>query len=268
MTVPALGVPGVARRRRQRSRQTFDLVAHLVRREFQLRYRRALFGWLWAIGQPLARFFVLLFVFTRILPVDVPNYPAFLFVGLVTWIWFSSGVLSSTNSVLARRDLLFRPGLTRMAAPTVSVLTDALDFLAALPIIAVFLALNGGIPITALALPALMVLQLLLILGVGMALCSANVYLRDVSLIVEVGLLLGFYVTPVFYRGDAVPERLQWVLDLNPMARLLDAYRTVLVEGGLPTGGETAVLVAMCVGFFAIGVAIYGRASSSFADEL
>jgi lipopolysaccharide transport system permease protein len=245
-----------------------ELVTHLVAREFHIRYRRAYLGWLWALAQPLARLLVLTIVFTRILPLGIPDYAVFLFTGLIAWTWFASGVSSATTSAIDRRDLLLRPNVPRAAVPVVSVLTDGLDYAAALPVLAVFLFLEGGIPATALVLPALLAIQLLLTLGVGYALCAANVYLRDVRIVVEVALLLGFYLTPVFYDAETVPEGYRFLIQLNPMARLLNAYRDILVEGRLPHLGPLLVLFAACSVIFAVGYGTYRRTSPTFVDEL
>ena len=249
-------------------RHTFDAVTHLVAREFRLRYRRSLLGWFWAIAQPLARLLILSFVFTRVLPLDIDDYPVFLFTGLMGWSWFASAVGSSTSSAIDRRELLYRPGLPRVVVPVVSVLTDGLDYLAALPVLAVFLVLSHGIPWTAVVLPAILAVELLLILGLGFALCAANVYLRDVRLFVDVALLLGFYVTPVFYAASSVPDRFGAVVDMNPMARLLVAQRDVLVFGRLPAAGPFLLLTLVCAAVFVAGYAIYRAASPTFVDEL
>ena len=75
----------------RRLRYTWDVVTHLVGREFKLRYTRSFVGWLWAIADPFSRLLILSFLFKRILVVDQPNYTVFLFVGIVTWAWFASG---------------------------------------------------------------------------------------------------------------------------------------------------------------------------------
>ena len=125
-------------------RYSWDLVTHLVAREFRLRYRQALLGWLWAVGTPLTRLVILTYLFTQVLPLGIENYPVFVFTGLVAWQWFSGGLTSATTSAVDRRDLLFRPGLPRTAVPVVSVLTDGLDYLAALPVLFIFLLLATG----------------------------------------------------------------------------------------------------------------------------
>ena len=247
---------------------TLDLVTHLVGREFKLRYRRALLGWAWAVAEPLVRFGVLAFVFTVVLPLGIPDYPAHLFTGIMAWSWFSSGIASATSSAVDRRELFLRPELPRAVVPTVSVLTDGLDYLAALPILAAFLLLGDGIPVTALALPIVLATQLLLTLGLGFAQCAANVYLRDVRLMVTVGLTAAFYLTPVFYAAESVPEPYRALIALNPVARLLAVYRDILVEGRLPQAGAFLALIAACGTVFALGYAIYRRVAPSFLDEL
>jgi lipopolysaccharide transport system permease protein len=253
---------------RPRVRYSWDLVAHLVGREFRLRYRRAFLGWLWAIGSPLARLAILTYVFTRVLPLGIDNYPVFAFTGLIAWQWFAGGISSATTSAVDRRDLLFRPGLPRGAVPVVSVLTDGLDYIAALPVLLVFMLVGDGVPLTALALPVVLFVQFLLTVGMGFALCTANVYVRDVNLFVGMTTLLGWYVTPVFYPPSEVPENYRFVLQLNPMAHLLDAYRAVLIEGRLPGLGTSIVLFTACSLIFAAGYLVYRRASPLFVDEL
>jgi lipopolysaccharide transport system permease protein len=251
-----------------RPRYSWDLVTHLVAREFRLRYRQALLGWLWAVASPLARLTVLTFLFTKVLPLGIDNYAVFAFTGLIAWQWFSSGLMSATTSAVDRRELLFRPGVPRPVVPVVSVLTDGLDYLAALPVLLIFVLVSGGIPLTAVLLPPILLLQVLLTLGLGFMLCSANVYFRDVHLFVSVATLLGWYLTPVFYEAKAVPASFRWVLTINPMAHLLGAYRAVLIEGRLPAVGPLLALALTCVAVFLAGLLLYRRHSPLFVDEL
>ncbi len=252
----------------RRRQHAIDVVTDLVVREFRLRYRRSVLGWVWAIAQPLARLLILSFVFTRILPLHIDDYGVFLFTGLIGWSWFAAAVSTATSSAIDRADLLFRPGLPRAVVPVVSVLTDAIDYLAALPVLAVFLLLGPGIPATTLILPAILVVQLLLILGIGFASCAANVYMRDVRLLIDTGLLLGFYLTPVFYAPSSVPDRYSAVVTLNPMAQLLIAQRDVLVEGRLPGLVPFFVLTVVSMATFVAGYAVYRAVSPTFVDEL
>ena len=251
-----------------RARYSTDLVRHLVGREFHLRYRQSVFGWLWALAEPLARLAVLSFLFTRVLPLDIPNYPVFLFTGIMGWAWFSAGVSSATASAVDRRELLFRPGVPRTAPPIVSVLTDGLDYLAALPVLALFLLFTTGIPLTAVLLPIVLAVQLLLTLGIGFALCTANVHVRDVRHAVAVVLMVGFYATPILYHRQLVPEQFQLLVDLNPMTHLIAFQRTVLIAGDLPNPLTFLAVAVVCALVFVGGLGVYRRSSPTFVDDL
>jgi lipopolysaccharide transport system permease protein len=244
------------------------VVTHLVAREFRLRYRQAVLGWVWAIVQPLARFVVLTFLFTQVVRLDIAHYPAFLFSGLLSWSWFSSGLSSATSSAVARRDLLFRPGVPRVTVPVISVLADGLDLVAALPVLGLFLLAGPGVHLTILALPMVIAVQALLILGLGLMLCSLHVYVRDTRLLVDTALVLGFYLTPVFYSPASVPDPYRLLIDLNPMTHIVQAYRQVLVNGHLPTELSFMLTALASAVFFVIGLAVYHRLSPHFVDEL
>ncbi len=249
-------------------RYRVDVLSHLIIREFRIRYQRAVLGWAWAVAEPLARMTILAFVFTRILPLGIPNYPTFLFTGLIAWVWFASGIRSVTTSPVDRSDLLMYPELPRLTAPLVSALADGLDYVAALPVLFTFLLFGDGGPATAILLPVVMMVQLMIILGIGLILATAHVYMRDTGLFVDVALTLCFYLTPVFYEASSVPEQFRALMNLNPLTHLLEIYRDILVEGRMPTSGTLSALLIFAIGISACGLAIHRRASPYFVDEL
>jgi lipopolysaccharide transport system permease protein len=243
-------------------------VLHLVAREFRLRYRQSTLGFLWAVIEPVSRLIVLAFVFTRVVPLHIPNYPVFLFTGLITWAWFSSGIISATTSAVDRRDLLFRPGLPRPIVPIISVLTDGLDYLLALPVLGGFLLFTRGIPIEAVALPIALLPQLLLVTGLGMALAAANVYVRDVNHAVSLAMLVGFYATPVFYKPSTFPAAYRPWVERNPAAQFIGYQRALLVDQYFPFGWSFVKLTIVCFAVFVGGFLVYRAAGQTFVDEL
>jgi lipopolysaccharide transport system permease protein len=262
MSAPAANIPSP-----RRLRFTFDVVTHLVGREFKVRYARAFIGWLWAIADPLARLFVLSFLFQRVIDLGIPNYPVYLFSGILAWSWFSSGISDATTSALDRRELLFRPNLPRAVVPVVSVLTDFLDLLAALPVLIVFLVFTTGIPWTVVLFPVVILVQFMIIIGIGFMLCTANVYVRDVRHIVATAMRLGFYVTPVFFQEENFPEQYRWVININPLSHVITAYRETLVYGTVPGEGFLYATASGIV-LLAAGYWVYRKKSPTFVDEL
>jgi lipopolysaccharide transport system permease protein len=250
-------------------RYAFDVCTHLISREFRTRYRRSVFGWLWSIAQPLFRFLVLGIVFGKLLKNNTPHFASFLFSGLVFWQWFSSGVGSATRSVMDRTDLLLRPGLPRWTIPLTSVLTDGIDLMAALPVLLIVLLVDGrSLSFWLLLLPGVLLVQLLLILGAGMLLCAGNVYFRDVGFLVDIMLLMGFYVTPVFYQASTIPQRWRWIVDWNPVSGILRSERDVVLYGRMPDWTSLSRVALFAVGVFAVGSYVYNRTSGRFVDEL
>jgi ABC-type polysaccharide/polyol phosphate export permease len=163
-------------------RRSLEVIGHLTAREFRIRYANTTFGWLWAVLPPFARLTVLGLVFTQVLPVGEDDYLALLAVGLLGWTWFSAAVSDATRSAVDRRELLAQPELPRYVAPVVSVLNDTSDYVAALPVLLAIVALSsGGLPVTVLLLPFLMVPVLVLGLGLGMLAASFDVRFRDTS---------------------------------------------------------------------------------------
>ncbi|MDQ3463490.1 MAG: ABC transporter permease [Actinomycetota bacterium] len=250
-------------------RRTALLVGHLTAREFRIRYHPAILGWVWAIAPTMARVLVLGVLFSSLLPNQSEVYVAELAVGLLGWSWFSSGVSNATRSAVDRRDLLAQPGVPRQVVPVVSVLTDAFDYLAALPLLLVIVYIDaGGVSVEALLFPFFLALQGALVLGVGMAASVADVRFRDARLAVDLVLALGFYATPVFYTREALPADLRYLLDWNPMAHLLEAQRDVLIYGTVPSAISLGLLTVVCLAVLTAGWHLHRRKAATFLDWL
>jgi lipopolysaccharide transport system permease protein len=247
--------------------QRRDLVWELVAREVKLRYRRSVLGIAWSQLAPLSMIAVFSLVFTRFVPLGIHNYPAFLFVGLLAWIWFQSAVLAGTQSVVAGRDLVRQPGFPMPLLPVVAIGTNLINYLLALPVMLAWVGVtNGGIPATAVLLPIILGVQFLITLGPVYLLAAIHVTFRDVGHIVEISLLPLFYATPIFYSH--IPSRFRLLYDVNPLAHLMSAYRAVLLEGRWP---EMTALFFVAVAGFAmvvIGRSVFNRRAVHFAEEL
>jgi lipopolysaccharide transport system permease protein len=245
------------------------VILHLAARELRIRYRSTVRGWLWALLPNLVRFAVLAAIFSIILPDPGPDYLAELAIGLLGWSWFSSGVESATTSAVDRRELLAQPALPRQVVPVISVLTDAFDYLAGVPVLFLIVLLDtGGLSGTAPLFAVLVLLQGCLTLGLGMAASVADVRWRDSRRVVGLILSVGIYVTPVFYTGRVLSENMQWLVSWNPMGALLEAQRDVLVRDTLPSLATWVLLTAVCTGTLAIGWMLHRRYSATFLDYL
>jgi lipopolysaccharide transport system permease protein len=248
---------------------TFDLLRELIERDIKLRYRGSLLGLLWTLVNPLAELLVLLFVFGLVLRNDIPNFPAYLFTGLIVYGWFQSSLNFATGSIVGNRELVRRPGVPSVILPIVTVASNLVHFVLSLPILLALLVLSD-IPFTSalIALPFLVVVEFALILGLAYPVAMMHVWFRDTQHVLRIALQLLFYLTPVFYEADSVPGRLQWFYQINPMAQMIDAYRAVLLRGEFPNPTGLLYLVLASGVLLAVGLAWFRRASHRFPDEL
>ena len=245
-----------------------ELVLHLAHREAQSRDRFTTLGSLWPLARQLAQLGVLVLVFSKLLPLGIHDFGAFVFTGLIAWTWFSAGVGSAASSLLANRHLVFQSRFPLAVLPAVAVAVALVDVLMALPLLLVLVAVHGDLHTSAFFFPVIVVVQLMLMCGIGWLVAAANVYFRDVQNIVSLTLLLAFYVTPVFYDRARVPGSLQWVLQINPMTTLIEAYRLVLLHGTLPLSLHFATVSAASIALAVIGYICFDKLRPGFADEL
>jgi lipopolysaccharide transport system permease protein len=254
---------------RNRFIHMLDLLRELVARDMKLRYKRSAVGIIWSLLNPLAQLIVLNLVFTWVLPLEIANYTVFLFTGLLGWNWFQSSLLEATGSIVDNRELIRQPGLPVIILPLVSITTNFIHYLLALPVLLIFLTLNH-IPFNPYfwTLPLVFTVQFLLIASLSYPLAALHVVFRDVKYLLGVALLLGFYLSPVFYDAAILPERIRLVYRLNPLASLLDNYRSILINGLPPEIPSLLVVFGISVLVLLIGIRSFLLASYHFAEEL
>jgi lipopolysaccharide transport system permease protein len=246
-----------------------DLLRELVSRDLKLRYKGSVLGIGWSMINPLAQILVFSFLFRRILPLNIPNYTVFVFSGVLAWAWFQSAMFLAAGSIVDNRSLIRRPGFPVAVLPAVTVATNMIHFLLALPILLATMVLTGGAPgFALLSLPLVMLIQFIFTLSLAYLIAATHVMFRDTQHLLSILLLLLFYLSPVFYQASAVPEQYQWIYNLNPMVHLLTAYREVLIAGKLPDPQALLVISMVSLALLGIGYSYFQRASARFVEEL
>jgi lipopolysaccharide transport system permease protein len=251
--------------------QRRDLLWHMTVRHLRGQYKQSILGYAWAFVNPLSQMLILTFVFSTILRFpseDVP-YPLFLFVGLIPWIFFSSAVSSATDSVVGAAGLVTKVYFPREVLPTAAVFTKLVDLAFGGMILAGLMIYYEEPPaLTSLWIPVLLAIHTIFILGLAYPLAALNLFFHDVRFLVGVVLTLWFYLTPVIYPVDIVPEEYQFLYDLNPNSLFINAYRRVLLHGESP-GIEKVVLgLAIALGTFLIGYYLFKKMEPTFADRI
>ena len=207
-----------------------SLVRNLVTKDLKVRYKNSALGFVWSLLNPLLMMVIYTFVFTKLLKIARPNFEVFILAALLPWNWCTRSLALSANSLLDNAAIINKVYFPRLVLPVATVASEAVNFLLALPAL-FFLMVWFGVPFTAWVayLPVLMVIQAILLAGLGLFLSALNVVFRDTGVILEVLLLAWFFLTPIFYDiSDLAPDMASWMYRLNPMAAIVGEYRNIL----------------------------------------
>jgi lipopolysaccharide transport system permease protein len=246
-----------------------QLLLELIHKDFDARYAGSFLGVLWTQLYPLLLLGVYSFVFSVIFTNSIPNFPLFLFVGIAIWSFFSNAIQLATGSVIANASLIAKIGFPRELVTISVVLVAFLDLAMSHFILLLGALFYGVTPAWSwLALPVLLGILVLLCIGLGLALATAAVYLRDVRFFTEVGVLLLMFLTPVFYSQDSVPAQFAWLLRVNPLATVISAYRQAFLYGQWPGASTWGTLVLVAVIAVWAGIEVFDRGQRGFPDAL
>jgi lipopolysaccharide transport system permease protein len=245
-----------------------ELLWTMVLRNLKVKYQRSLLGFVWTLVNPLLTVSILVLVFSHVVRIPLPHYWGFLLSGYFVWN-FMLQTLNTGTYIFAEHSRL-----TRSAAFPSEILvfgaagSRLIEFVAELGIIVVLLAvfLHHAVPVTFALLPFLIVIQLLVAIGLALPIATLSVFYYDVYHALPIALTTLFYLSPVFYPAQMVPEAARGLYFLNPMAGLLTLYHVVLYNGRLP---ELPLLGGMFIGalaIFVVGYAIFNRYSDVFAE--
>jgi len=263
-----------------------ELIENLVVRDLKVRYKSSVLGFFWSWLNPLLLMTVFTVVFTVMLPnLATPNFPVFVLCALLPWNFFNAAIMSAINSIVHNANLIKKVYFPREILPISTVLSNLVNFLLSLPVLFLFIVLLG-VPLTRwlVYLPLIVLVEVAFATGVALILSTLNVFYRDTSVIMEVIMQAWFFLTPVFYPVDLLPQwktvwgvvvpvrRLAYIL--NPMASIIASYRTVLygfTDGSSPAPpavdffSRTIVTSLVCL---LVGYAIFTHYAHRFGEEV
>jgi len=246
-----------------------DLLIELVVRDMKLRYKRSVLGIVWSLLNPLAQLLVFLFVFRYVLPLNVPNYPLFLFTGILAWTWFQQSLQYAAGAIVDNAPLIRQPGFPPGILPVATVVAQMINYVLALPVLAAFvLWIQGPLTSAVVAIPLVMAVQFLVTLSLAYLVATSHVRFRDTQYLLGVALMLGFYLTPVFYRSEAMPSNYATIYRLNPLVHVIEAYRTIVLDGRIPQLLPLGTVAAAALVVLGVSYALFRHASHHFIEEL
>jgi ABC-type polysaccharide/polyol phosphate export permease len=251
------------------------LIYELVRRDFEQRYIGSAAGWLWGIIHPLVLLVSWTFVFKICLRVTLPrgevtqDYTYFLIAGWMPWFLFQETVQRSANSLVDHANLITKTVFPSEVIPVSIFLSTLINHLfTLLLVVGAVVWSSHSLSWQVLALPVYMLLIGMLAVGIGWFAGSLQVYLRDTAQIVSVVMTLWFWLTPIFIFEQQYPPELQWLLEYNPLAYLVRAYRERLLSARPVDVEELGVIAFYSILAFCAGGLFFRHLKRGFADVL
>jgi ABC-2 type transport system permease protein len=245
----------------------------LIQRDLKVRYAGSVLGYVWTILDPLLMTAVYWFVFSVVFTsrrVGADPYILFLVLGLLSWQWFSGSVTDTSKALTTESRLVRSTRLPREIWVLKVVGSKGLEFLFSLPVVLLFMIAYRKPPaIEILLFPLAIVMQAVLQVGIGLALASATVLVRDLQRVVRIGLRIMFYLSPVIYSVQRIDVPIiRKLFALNPLTGIIELYRSALFPEAFAGWKVVGVAAIICVASLFLGARVFARLESAVLKEL
>jgi ABC-2 type transport system permease protein len=242
-----------------------ELIWALALKELRVRYKRSILGFVWALLNPLLTMLVMTIVFGNLLRFSLPHYSIFLLSMLLPWTFFAQSLAYSVESIVGNGELLKKVRVSKLVFPVAALISNVINFLLSIvPLLLLIVVMRFPVHWTWIYLPIPMIGLFLFTLGAAFFFATVNVFYRDVSHIIQVILQVWFYVSPIIYSVDFVPQRYRWLFRLNPLLYVLNGFRLSIYYGLLPSLSSMSLSLGLGVVALGIGFSVFRRYEKSF----
>ena len=247
----------------------YGIIFNFAKSDLKIRYRNSVLGIFWSLIEPLLMLGVLFVVFSTMFKFEIPNFPIYLLVGIVCYNFFKNGTVFALNSLSNRSTLMTQIYFPRSVPAISSGITAAIMLILELVVLAIFIVIFQFVPpITILFLPLVLALLFLLVLGIALPLSVLNVKYKDTEFIWMVIVHAGFFLTPIFYQFDMMPEQVQNILQFSPMVQIVTMAHHVVLYGMLPSVTSILYAVGSISVITAVGYLIFRKYQAKIVEEV
>ena len=246
-----------------------ELLKTNVKKEIRGRYKNSFLGVLWSFLNPLLQLLVYSVIFGALLAGGDKTYPIYICVALIPWTYFTTAITQAAFTVIGNADIIKKVYFPREILPVSVVTSGAVNFIISTIIILAFVIFSGvGLSWYILLYPFILLIQYVLLLGIGFIVSSVTVYFRDLEHIIGVVLMAAFYATPIVYKLEQLPHTLQILVNLNPMTHLINAYRDIFYYHQMPNMEILITLLGISLVLTVVGYFIFKKLQKGFAEQL
>ncbi len=249
----------------------FGALRILIYRDLQIRYAGTWLGYLWTLLDPLAMAFIYWLVFTQIIGaknIGEQPYILFLLTGILSWTWFNGSVTDSARALVVESKMVRSIAIPRYLWVIKSIGAKGTEFLLAFPVLIVItLITQANVNIEIMWIVIAVVLQFLLLSGIGLILAPLTVLARDTSNLLRILLRMMFYLTPIIYGVSDIPEKFQILSYFNPMTGIISMYRAGFWdEPNLITAVIFSTIISLFI--FVLGILFFKRIEKTVLKEV
>lgn len=253
------------------------LLGYFIHRQVTRSYKRSYLGLTWAVLGPLVWVFFLALIFSHVIGIKnrgvegdpTLNFGLYLYCGLLPFLAFSEALNKGLNSIRSNSGLVQKVVFPLEILPFTNAIASMVDKVFGFGALLIMLLFFGRtLHWTLLYMPVIVVLQLLFILGLTYIMAVLGTFLPDVGEVMRPVIRGMFFVTPILWPPDRLPESLSWIEDYNPLAYLVNAYRDLILAGTLPGALSTLYFALFSVAIFVLGFALFVQLRPRFADHL
>ena len=249
--------------------KTKDILFNFAISDLKIRYRNSVLGVLWSFIEPLLLLAVLFVVFSTMFKFEIPNFPIYLLLGIISYRFFQNGTHIALNSLTNRSATITQIYFPRSIPGLSAGITSAIMLVFELAVLGIFMAVfQFTPPITILLLPLILALEFILVLGIALPLSILNVKFKDTEFIWGVVISAGFFLTPIFYQFDMLPQAIQNVLQFSPMVQLVTMAHHVVLYGIFPSVNTILYAVGSTSTITVIGYLIFRKYQARIAEEM
>jgi lipopolysaccharide transport system permease protein len=252
-------------------REYGDLLYTLSVHRISVRYKQTVLGVAWAVLQPLLLMVIFTVVFSKLarMPSEGAPYALFAYTALMPWTMFSSAVTNGTNSLVSHTQLITKVYFPREILPLTYLVAALFDMAISFVVLFGLLAYYG-VPLTIQAANVIPLVGLLSawILAVSLVFAAVQVRVRDIGVALPVIVQLWMFASPVVYPLRVVPARWRLLYELNPMAGIIDAFRSVLLQGRQPEAEPLRIALLVTIVALPLAYVFFKRAEATMADVI
>jgi ABC-2 type transport system permease protein len=246
-----------------------ELILQFISRSLKTRYKRSALGIAWTMLNPLLTMIVLTLVFSNLFNFSGRDYALYVLSGLILWNFFSQSTIAAANDLMWSGGLIGRIFVPKSAFAVAAIGTGLVNLtLAMVAYSGISLVLGQWPSGTWFLLPIPILLTAAFTLGVGLAISSAAVFFPDVLPMYEVFLTIWFYLTPVIYPVQLLPETIQTILRLNPMFSFIEVYRSLILVGEMPDPNTILIATLSALASLLLGWWVFARRTREYAYRI